>query len=647
MGGACILVFSTLLLGYQSLVLAAVPPFPLEDIVKNATRALSSALNPDPIGFSSSTYLETISGIVNYFSAYQNANGSIIDPYEHRETFYSTPCYAFSAAVLYATGYNKTLLVSASLALTNSLEQLASGRCRNNSCHFFVMPSMLAYNLLRKHIKNETLLKKWKSLATSVDPNKTYAYHGNNWDTVALTGEFLRCKLGFCKDTSWITTTLQAQMAHFTANGQYMDKTGCDYLNPMPYDHFPRKYLAVMMEWKYNLSFSDDLAIYLERGAWVSLLMQSPWGELPTGGRSSQHQWNEAEQAVTYEIFADKSAQAGDTVSSRAFKRAAMLAHKSVRRWRRSSGDLFIVKNRFDPSLRHGYERYSYHSTYNLLTSSMLATAYLYCSDAVKEGPTPAEVGGFIFEIKEFHKIFANVAGMYVEIETLADPHYDSLGLTRIHLSGIDPLVMPSSGSSIDAGGLAIASPTFYNETAKKWQMMGQAGCPQKVNYSLSFISWQQGSLSFTIDWDLLNTGLMYSTLSSEYTVTPSDVSVMLFAFWRDKYLGFSFPVFLFDGQTNSTYKILEGKAGVAITWINSTQEFTVTVTPSLSELGLPCSCVRLPGEVVSRNGYLANVRCTVQFYDLSGPDDPASMAYKISPKAAKNKNAKKIVHLN
>ena len=68
---------------------------------------------------------------------------------------YSTPCYAFSAAVLYATGYNKTLLVSASLALTNSLEQLASGRCRNNSCHFFVMPSMLAYNLLRKHIKNE------------------------------------------------------------------------------------------------------------------------------------------------------------------------------------------------------------------------------------------------------------------------------------------------------------------------------------------------------------------------------------------------------------------------------------------------------------------------------------------------------------
>src|SRR5690348_15588150 len=45
----------------------------------------------------------------------------------------------------------------------------------------------------------------------------------------------------------------------------------------------------------------------LDRGAWTSLMIQSPWysislsftysrGELPTGGRSSQHQWNEAVQ---------------------------------------------------------------------------------------------------------------------------------------------------------------------------------------------------------------------------------------------------------------------------------------------------------------------------------------------------------------
>jgi hypothetical protein len=90
-----------------------------------------------------------------------------------------------------------------------------------------------------------------------------------------------------------------------------MDGSDCDDLNPIAFDHFPRKYLAVMMEWGYNLSYANELHTYLYRGAWVSLLMQSPWGELPTGGRSSQFQWNEAQQSVTYEIYASKSAREG------------------------------------------------------------------------------------------------------------------------------------------------------------------------------------------------------------------------------------------------------------------------------------------------------------------------------------------------
>ena len=37
--------------------------------------------------------------------------------------------------------------------------------------------------------------------------------------------------------------------------------------------------------------------------------MQSPNGELPTGGRSAQHQWNEAQQCVSYEIWAVSSGE--------------------------------------------------------------------------------------------------------------------------------------------------------------------------------------------------------------------------------------------------------------------------------------------------------------------------------------------------
>jgi hypothetical protein len=45
-------------------------------------------------------------------------------------------------------------------------------------------------------------------------------------------------------------------------------------------------------------------------------------GELATGGRSSQHQWNEAVQCVIFEIYANYWKSQGNMVAARAFKRA-------------------------------------------------------------------------------------------------------------------------------------------------------------------------------------------------------------------------------------------------------------------------------------------------------------------------------------
>jgi hypothetical protein len=36
-----------------------------------------------------------------------------------------------------------------------------------------------------------------------------------------------------------------------------------------------------------------------------------------------------------------------------------------------------------------------------------------------------------------FHKVFANAGGMYVEIDTAADPHYNATGLQRVHRAGV------------------------------------------------------------------------------------------------------------------------------------------------------------------------------------------------------------------
>jgi hypothetical protein len=62
-------------------------------------------------------------------------------------------------------------------------------------------------------------------------------------------------------------------------------------------------------------------------------------------------------------------------------------------------------QNNFDPSLRFGYEEYSFLSQYNLLPASMLYYAWTLADDSITEGPCPAEVGGFAFQLDLHHKV--------------------------------------------------------------------------------------------------------------------------------------------------------------------------------------------------------------------------------------------------
>ena len=223
-----------------------------------------------------------------------------------------------------------------------------------------------------------------------------------------------------------------------------------------------------MLREGYNGTYEPLLREVVRRAAWSHMLMQSPWGEIPTGGRSSQHQWNEAVSALAYEIFATQSAAAGDAQAACMFQRAAHLSHASVRRWQNPTGELQIVKNHFNASLRWGYEGYSYQSQYNLLPASMLSAAFMYAdhADAIPECAGFADVGGFAYELPEHHLIIANAGGVYVEVETAADPHYDSTGVNRVHINtcgagatgacvATHPFVTSTAGPPQENGGIA------------------------------------------------------------------------------------------------------------------------------------------------------------------------------------------------
>src|SRR5689334_2719661 len=116
----------------------------------------------------------------------------------------------------------------------------------------------------------------------------------------------------------------------------------------------------------YDGKLAQQLDDWPALGSRSSLLLSSPSGEWARSGRSAHHQWNEAQNALILEIEAVKWKARGRDDVAGACKRGARLCFQSMQRWVRPSGEMWIVKNLVDPQKRHGYEKYSFHSQYNL-----------------------------------------------------------------------------------------------------------------------------------------------------------------------------------------------------------------------------------------------------------------------------------------
>ncbi len=550
-------IFVTLLV-FQKISISAAP-FPLAQTVALArTNCAAIAVKPTPLR--RADYLEVIHGIVHFFQHFQNSDGTIVDPFLHREVQYSTPCYAWAAAALIQGKAETNLLPSAIAALEKSWTELAEAKTADGHGDFFTFPAMLAYESLRDRMPAERR-RRLEELIRAVNPERAYRdtlrpdhKQVHNWNVVALSGEFLRHQDGFAP-IAFVERHLSNQLGYFTACGMYQDPN-----TPMAYDHFPRHFLAAILERGYDGQSRAELDDLLGRGAWASLLMQSPLGELPTGGRSAQHQWNEAEQCVTYEIWARRMQRAGNLVGAGAFKKAAHLSLQSVRRWVRPSGELWIVKNYFDPALRHGFESYSSHSQYNLLAASMLATAWQFADESIPERPAPADVGGFVFEVPEFHKIFANAGGFYLEIDAVADPHYNSTGLIRVHRAGVAGLAGPSDSTPGEKfpAAIGIAWPDKSN-----WKSLASLRASELKKVELTIVEQQPNRVRFTTTYELV--GQSIQKIIEEYDLTPSEVKIRSRAVGPCQKIQLRWPVLTFDGRNGAQIETTQGEVRTAL----------------------------------------------------------------------------------
>ncbi len=445
-------------------------------------------------------YLTVAHSIVEAFEPFQADDGTILDPVFGTEKQYATPAFACSAALVATclsslSGPARRRLLSAAIrAVDSAVANLCGGLCDGHP-DFFTILVVYALNALGPHVADHRL-EGWRRALSSLDPEQRYRVvvskspeKIHNWNVVALAGEFHRWKAGLCDSLEWVERYLALQVERFTEEGLYEDPGA-----PLAYDLFARQFIADMLAQGYQGAFAARLAELMDRSARLTLALQSPCGEWPTGGRSSQHQWNEAQLALFLEATARRWAQ--EAVSSRSedaaveevarCREGGRRALESVRRWLRPAGDLWIVKNRYPPQVRHGFEPYSFHSQYNLLVAALLSIAAAHAQanplaeraersripptgssgspgapstgpGALREGrsrwvsplsrsaapgaPSVAVLG------PPFRKVALASSGYYALVNTGANEGYDPSGLVRVHRAGCPSNLLFSGGA--------------------------------------------------------------------------------------------------------------------------------------------------------------------------------------------------------
>ena len=406
-----------------------------------AVFAVPPAADFKPTGVTRADYLKLIAGNVDFFVKCQDGSGAIVDPVSKGERQYSTPAFAAAAGVLVEHAGRKDLLGPATKALTHALDALLAKNAADNHPDFFIPMLVHAYRSLKDAVPAGQA-QAWAAKFKKLDPEKAYRADlvHMNWNIVSSSGELLRRHDGLVdpamadRQTAYLEKCLAGHLATFKPIGLCEDPGV-----PMAYDAFSRLWLEdVFADNAYTGPNAEKIGTFLRTGGLTTLLVISPTGEWATGGRSSMHNWTDAQALAICEMNAAYWQKQNRPDVAGAFKRAAHLAFQSIQRWQRPSGELNIIKNRAEPEKRFAYETYSNHSQYNLLPMAMLAIAHARADDTIAEKPSPSEVGGYVLDAREtFHKIFAAAGGYYVEIDTAADGHYDATGLQRVHRAGV------------------------------------------------------------------------------------------------------------------------------------------------------------------------------------------------------------------
>jgi len=423
-------------------------------------------------------------------------------------------------------------------------------------------------------------LEVWKKQLATLDIPTTYTHivseekpNPQNWAYFAVVSEQARCGLCGMDATAFLEHQLPSQLARLDENGMYRDGNMTGPHQPMVYDLVTRNLIGLSLFMGYNGKYAKRIEKMMEVSDDLTLKMQSVTGELAFGGRSNQCIHNEMMLANYYELRATLLSKKGDLKKAGMFKAAAKKAAEACMQWLEEK-PISHVKNHFDPDLQLGCEGYAYFNKYMITVASNAYLAYFVADDSIEPTTTPADIGGFVAQTgADFHKVFMNAGGYFIEIDCHADIHYDASGLGRVHKSGCDSRVCLSVPFPAGETKYKLETPNphplsicCFKNTADGIICSAQEGALHKLISKTQ--SYEQCSAVFDC---VLNQEKM---VTEKYTVSSNGVDMEFCG--AD---GILVPAFLFDGANETEIRVSNGQ--IVIKYNGNFCKYTFSGEPS------------------------------------------------------------------
>jgi hypothetical protein len=557
--------------------------------------------DPCPTLINRNNYLSVIRSGVRCFESWQDGNGAIIDPYKQVEYQYSTPCFAYLAALVAVEDSDSGLMERAARAFEWSANSLAKRSAPNRHEDFFTSPLAHAFALLSPHMDG-TRVEGWRTMLASMDPYEIYRVRvggpdgpGSNWNCLSLAGESILHSLGIRESIEYVEESLGEQGRFF------QNEFGLYSEGPLIYDAFSRGWLEDMLSHGYGGRYRTQLVEALERAGLASLLLQSPNGDLACGGRSSQHVWGEALEVLLFESRSDASYHLGDIFLAGVYKRAARRSFASILKWQRPEGDFSIVKNYVPPITSHGFEASSSHSQYNMLMLTALGYAYERAGGAeeVAEKTTPTESGHYVLTLSEpFFKIIASCAGTQIIIVTKPEPQQSAMGLIRVQFLNCISALGPSEGLVLEPSFLLPGGPRINASIGVAWttenglQSLADILHCHEVKSDVQVLQVDPWLCRLKVEYCLSSD--LGPTVIEAYSLSPNQVNVEYNIGIWDGDLFLRFLIFAGDGKNVSAIQIGERSVDVELCRKNIRYVVLGTESITVSDLIYP-----------HRNGYM------------------------------------------